>query len=61
MAVLTTFSERSEFREVNSERKLPQTFAVKMDIERGMGGGLFKDGKEKAFKQTLPTVAMFKI
>ena len=59
MAVLTTFSERSEFREVISERKLPQTFAVKMDIERG--GGLFKDGKEKAFKQTLPTIAMFKI
>ena len=31
-----------------------------MDIERGVGG-LFKDGKEKAFKQTLPTIAMFKI
>ena len=57
MAVLTTFSERSEFREVNSERELPQTFAVKIDIERG---GVFKDDKEKAFKQTLPTIAMFK-
>ena len=33
-----------------------------MDIERGgWGGGLFKDGKEKALKQTLPTIAMFKI
>ena len=30
-----------------------------MDMERG--GGFFKDGKEKAFKQTLPTIAMFKI
>ena len=32
-----------------------------MDIKRGGDGVLFKDGKEKAFKQTLLTIAMFKI
>ena len=47
MAVLTTFSERSEFREVISERKLPQTFVVKIDMERGEGEGYLKMAKKK--------------
>ena len=42
-------------------KKTPSNFCSENWYGKGGGGGLFKDGKEKALKQTLPTIAMFKI